>query len=302
MQVTKTTGKDYILQVRVKNGPMLRAMRGRGMNATRLAKESGASYKSVLRYLALERSPIMKNGEWAPSVKLIATALCLPPFSLFPEQHLETALARSSGELEVSKEDVQLMLVGEHGAPQDPEQLMITDQLNTCLHQLLNTLPAREERCLRLRFGFVDGEAKTLDQVADDFKVTRERIRQVEARALRKLRHPARANRLKAVGYEAAEAAMRKHRDQSAAEFREHVEDLKHRREPPATEFEQQWLEKLRKEEKRRSDARQDAINKAKLEGVDPRVIRLVERWGYSWSRAKRHIEQCPNISMDQLT
>ena len=65
------------------------------------------------------------------------------------------------------------------------------------LEDVLGTLTPREKNVLRLRFGLMDGRARTLEEVGRSFNVTRERIRQIEAKALRKLRHPARSKKLK---------------------------------------------------------------------------------------------------------
>ncbi len=65
------------------------------------------------------------------------------------------------------------------------------------LMSVLSTLTPREEKVLRLRFGLDDGRARTLEEVGKEFKVTRERIRQIEAKALRKIRHPSRSKKLK---------------------------------------------------------------------------------------------------------
>ncbi len=65
------------------------------------------------------------------------------------------------------------------------------------LVEVLGTLTEREQKVLRLRFGLDDGRARTLEEVGKEFKVTRERIRQIEAKALRKLRHPSRSRKLK---------------------------------------------------------------------------------------------------------
>ena len=65
------------------------------------------------------------------------------------------------------------------------------------LMDVLNTLTPREEKVLRLRFGLEDGRARTLEEVGGVFDVTRESIRQIEAKALRKLRHPSRSKKLK---------------------------------------------------------------------------------------------------------
>ena len=72
-------------------------------------------------------------------------------------------------------------------------QRLLSEQLNEVLH----TLTPREEQVLKLRFGLVDGRARTLEEVGKEFNITRERIRQIEAKALRKLRHPSRSKRLR---------------------------------------------------------------------------------------------------------
>ena len=63
--------------------------------------------------------------------------------------------------------------------------------------EVLSTLTPREEKVLRLRFGLEDGRSRTLEEVGKEFNVTRERIRQIEAKALRKLRHPSRSKKLR---------------------------------------------------------------------------------------------------------
>ena len=65
------------------------------------------------------------------------------------------------------------------------------------LQEVLHTLTPREEKVIRLRFGLEDGQAHTLEEVGKEFNVTRERIRQIEAKALRKIRHPGRSKKLR---------------------------------------------------------------------------------------------------------
>ena len=79
-------------------------------------------------------------------------------------------------------------------APAEAASFML---LKEQLEEVLDTLTEREERVLRLRFGLDDGRARTLEEVGQNFGVTRERIRQIEAKALRKLRHPSRSRKLK---------------------------------------------------------------------------------------------------------
>ena len=81
-------------------------------------------------------------------------------------------------------------------APEPAEMASFT-LLKEQLVDVLKTLTPREEKVLRLRFGIEDGRTRTLEEVGKEFNVTRERIRQIEAKALRKLRHPSRSKRLK---------------------------------------------------------------------------------------------------------
>ncbi|TQR46169.1 RNA polymerase sigma factor RpoD [Paenibacillus popilliae] len=80
---------------------------------------------------------------------------------------------------------------------QSPVESAAYESLKTQLGDVLDTLTEREENVLRLRFGLDDGRTRTLEEVGQVFGVTRERIRQIEAKALRKLRHPSRSKRLK---------------------------------------------------------------------------------------------------------
>ena len=79
-------------------------------------------------------------------------------------------------------------------APQDSAAYTL---LKEQLEEVMNTLTPREAKVLKLRFGLEDGKARTLEEVGREFQVTRERIRQIEAKALRKLRHPSRSKKLR---------------------------------------------------------------------------------------------------------
>ena len=83
------------------------------------------------------------------------------------------------------------------GHTMGPEEYATIEMLKEELNNVLATLTEREEKVLRLRFGLDDGQCRTLEQVGQIFGVTRERIRQIEAKALRKLKHPSRSRKLK---------------------------------------------------------------------------------------------------------
>ena len=79
-----------------------------------------------------------------------------------------------------------------------PAEAVINLNLRSQTSQVLQSLSPREEKVIKMRFGLEDGNEHTLEEVGQRFAVTRERIRQIEAKALRKLRHPRRSRRLQA--------------------------------------------------------------------------------------------------------
>ena len=97
--------------------------------------------------------------------------------------------------MDSTNRDVSTVLtVSVAGTPADAaSHTLLKEQLG----DVLSTLTSREEKVLRLRFGLEDGRPRTLEEVGKEFDVTRERIRQIEAKALRKLRHPSRSKKLK---------------------------------------------------------------------------------------------------------
>ncbi len=86
-----------------------------------------------------------------------------------------------------------------------PADAVINENLKERTAHVLRTLSAREEKILKMRFGIEDGSERTLEEVGRSFDVTRERIRQIEAKALRKLRHPSRSGKLRALFDDAGE-------------------------------------------------------------------------------------------------
>lgn len=95
------------------------------------------------------------------------------------------------------EEDSRLSDFIQDTAGESPAEAMIRVNLKEQTTSILRTLNPREERIIRMRFGLEDGSEHTLEEVGQKFQVTRERIRQIEAKALRKLRHPSRSRRLR---------------------------------------------------------------------------------------------------------
>jgi RNA polymerase primary sigma factor len=95
------------------------------------------------------------------------------------------------------EEDSELGMFVEDQVNPTPYQIVYQNMLRERLDEVLSTLPAREARILRMRFGLDDNHPYTLEEVGEKFGLTRERIRQIEGKALRRLRHPCRARQLK---------------------------------------------------------------------------------------------------------
>ncbi len=136
-----------------------------------------------------------QNGR-DPSPDEIAQALDMPVERV--REILRIAQDPVSLETPIGEEEDSHLgdFIPDENAPEPTEAaslVLLKEQIN----QVLSTLTDREEKVLRLRFGLEDGRSRTLEEVGQMFNVTRERIRQIEAKALRKLRHPNRSNKVK---------------------------------------------------------------------------------------------------------
>ena len=136
-----------------------------------------------------------KNGH-EPSVEEIAEELKLPVERV--REIIRISQDPVSLETPIGEEEDSHLgdFIPDDDAPAPAEvasQMLLKEQLAN----VLSTLTEREEKVLRLRFGLEDGRQRTLEEVGQEFQVTRERIRQIEAKALRKLRHPSRSKKLK---------------------------------------------------------------------------------------------------------
>lgn len=136
-----------------------------------------------------------KNGH-EPTAEEIAVELEMPAEKV--REIMRVAQEPVSLETPIGEEEDSHLgdFIPDDDAPAPAEAASHT-LLKEQLSEVLQTLTPREEKVLRLRFGLEDGRSRTLEEVGKEFNVTRERIRQIEAKALRKLRHPSRSKRLK---------------------------------------------------------------------------------------------------------
>ncbi|WP_322798911.1 sigma-70 family RNA polymerase sigma factor [Thermoflexus sp.] len=149
----------------------------------------------ISKLLRLQQQLAQELGR-DPTVEELAEAMAVPPSRV--EQLLQ--MARQPVSLEMPTDDEEESVLGdfiEDRGMASPSEAVSQRMLREILHEALATLSPREVRILKLRYGLVDGRMYTLEEVGRKLGVTRERVRQIEAQALARLRHPIYARRLR---------------------------------------------------------------------------------------------------------
>ena len=151
--------------------------------------------ETINRVLRTSHAMVQKLGR-EPTTKEIADELHIEQSKV--EEVLKIAQEPVSLETPIGEEEDSHLgdFIQDDEASQPSEEATYT-LLREQLEEVLSTLTPREEQVLRMRFGLVDGKPHTLEEVGKQFDVTRERIRQIESKALRKLRHPSRSKKLR---------------------------------------------------------------------------------------------------------
>ena len=151
--------------------------------------------ETINKLVRIQRNLLQDLGR-EPTPEEIGAEMDLPTEKV--REILKIAQEPVSLETPIGEEDDSHLgdFIEDEGA-MSPESFTASSLLREQLEDVLDTLTDREENVLRLRFGLDDGNIRTLEQVGKVFGVTRERIRQIEAKALRKLRHPSRSKQLK---------------------------------------------------------------------------------------------------------
>ncbi|WP_458862461.1 RNA polymerase sigma factor RpoD [Acidaminobacterium chupaoyuni] len=151
--------------------------------------------ETINKVIRVSRQLLQELGH-DPSPEEIAEEMGIPAEKV--REILKIAQEPVSLETPIGEEEDSHLgdFIQDEDAPEPAEVASFT-LLKEQLVEVLKTLTPREEKVLRLRFGIEDGRTRTLEEVGKEFNVTRERIRQIEAKALRKLRHPSRSKKLK---------------------------------------------------------------------------------------------------------
>lgn len=203
--------KDYRIEIKVKNNVLYSLMKKRGIeNPAQLASLSGVSLPQVYNYMNLKDIPYTRQGrgadakltkgEFKPSALKLAEFLSVTPYEIFPLQHLDTPLLTNKAEAELSFEEIKEYILP--GADKNlledglygPEQLIHEEERKDAINKVLKTLTKKEEIALRAYFG-LGTLGKSLNKISkEEFYglISRERVRQIIQKAIRKLKHPSR--------------------------------------------------------------------------------------------------------------
>lgn len=198
---------DLRVELRGKNNILWHAVFDVAPSLAAFCRRFGLPQGSVGGYLNLRTNPrrLTAFGRQLVEPRLTKTAqrLCeitgLPADELFPMQLYAFGQMRAVAEVE-SERFVSLSSAKRLALPPSQEESIARDELAREVSEVLETLTPREAMVIKQRFGLDGHEEHTLDAVADSFHVSRERVRQIETKALRKLRNPSRSGRLLAAG------------------------------------------------------------------------------------------------------
>ena len=149
----------------------------------------------INRFYKTQRKLTQKLGK-EPTVKEIAKEMLVTPEEIENLMKISQQPKSLSTPVGDDKEATLEQFVSDRSQPTLYDKVS-KELLKEAMNKVLETLSPREKKVLIMRFGLDDGKPKTLEEVGKEFKVTRERIRQIEAKAIRKLKHPTRARKLK---------------------------------------------------------------------------------------------------------
>ena len=198
--------KDIRLEMKIKNNALHKAIFAKFPSVAVLCQthpDLSSQESSISALLSFKISPFKKNGQYRNVCLTLEQILVVPAEDLFPKKLYQQVVGTpTTAVVEVSsftalpaaaqKEILLLPAPTVEGLSQ-----LELEELRERIGEVLNTLSPREGEIIKLRFGIPDGRTHTLDELAHIFRVNPERIRQIEARALRKLRSPLRSRKLR---------------------------------------------------------------------------------------------------------
>ena len=186
---------EYRIEVKVKNNNIIKWIEDAGhKTVASLCREHNMLSRQgdIGDLINLKSSPLNKKREFNATVMALCEALVCSPEDLFSVSQLNAALESNKRTFEVSEAEAQFMLQNM------PEQILLedivaNDERDVMLRKMLETLTPREQEIIKMRFGLDGNAPMTLGDIGKKFNVSPPRIRDIEGRVLRKLRHPTRS-------------------------------------------------------------------------------------------------------------
>ena len=187
---------DYRVKITIRNERLLAAMEGMGYKSVaEFSRNQGLNGIKVREIFSGKIPPLDREGNPKELTKEILEILNLTIEKAFTEKQLK-GFKKHTFEVKIEEEKLLQII-----SPAKNQEIKVIEQeVKSKLSEILSTLTPREEKILRMRFGIGMNTDHTLEEVGRKFFVTRDRIRQIEARALRKLKHPSRSKQLMEAG------------------------------------------------------------------------------------------------------
>ena len=192
----------YLIKISIRNNLIIKAIHKAGYrNVSQFCEQNGMGKTQLTSLISLKTPPLTQDGEFRETAKALMGHLCALPTDLWTTEQLTMELRRNTSTKEVdlnamvaalgmNSEEALHLIEGP-----SPEKELEDKEAAEVVNEMLETLTPRESRVLRMRFGIGCAE-HTLEEAGKKLNVTKERIRQIEAQAIRKMKHPSKFEEL----------------------------------------------------------------------------------------------------------
>ena len=192
----------YLVKVSIRNNLIIKAIHKAGYrNVSQFCEQNGMAKTQLTELISFRTPPLTKEGEFREPAKKLMEGLCALPTELWTAEQLTMELKRNTSTKEVNL-DAMLSVLGINAEealqmiePPKPDEVLEEKEKAEVVSEMLDSLTPREARVLRMRFG-IGCDEHTLEEAGKKLRVTKERIRQMEIQALRKMKHPSRSDLL----------------------------------------------------------------------------------------------------------
>jgi RNA polymerase sigma factor (sigma-70 family) len=202
--MTSDLEAEYRVKITVRNNLLLSAIEAAGYKTqAEFARASDINVVSLNALVALREPPIGNDGEFSPTAMKVMEVLGAAPTDLWTEKQLSMRLDHNTGQFTVGEDRLKAIMADALkqqsfpalSAPA-PEEGAVKNELHHALEEVLGSLTPREAFVLKARFGIGNGVDQTLEEIGKSLGVSSHRVAQIEAKALRRLRHPSRTMKI----------------------------------------------------------------------------------------------------------